>query len=76
MIPAGTTEDELTSLLSPFGEICELALIKKGDHFAKGYGFCRFATRKAAAHAIQSLHGHTFLHVFTLLYFPPLHAKG
>lgn len=70
MIPAGTTEDELTSLLAPFGEICELVIIKKGDHFAKGYGFCRFATRNAAVRAIQSLHGHTFLHVST-----PLHAN-
>lgn len=71
MIPKGTTEEELLTLFTPFGTVVELVIIKKGDTFAKGFGFCRFATRISALNAIRSLSGHTILHViefsFTLL---------
>lgn len=63
MIPEGTTEEELFSLFHQYGDVIEVVIIKTGDSFSKGYGFCRYATRKGAIDAIRGLNGKTFLHV-------------
>lgn len=63
MIPEGTTEDELRSLFEQYGEVKEVVIIKPGDAVTKGYGFCRYTTRKGALSAIQGMNGKTFLHV-------------
>ena len=63
MIPEGTTDEELFSLFHQYGDVIEVVIIKTGDTFSKGYGFCRFATRKGAIDAIRGLNRKTFLHV-------------
>ena len=63
MIPEGTTDEELFSLFHQYGDVIEVVIINTGDTFSKGYGFCRFATRKGAIDAIRGLNGKTFLHV-------------
>ncbi|KAK8811245.1 hypothetical protein WA538_005404 [Blastocystis sp. DL] len=62
MIPEGTTEDELRRLFEQYGEVKEVVIIKSGDAVTKGYGFCRYTTRKGALSAIQGMNGKTFLH--------------
>ena len=67
MIPEGTTEDELRRLFEQYGEVKEVVIIKSGDAVTKGYGFCRYTTRKGALSAIQGMNGKTFLHVIAII---------
>ena len=56
-LPYTTTQDQLTEMFSPHGEIVELNLIS--DRFSgrsKGIAFVEYTTEEAAQAAIEALH--------------------
>lgn len=57
-LPYSTTEDELRSMFSEFGEITDVKLIS--DKFtgrSKGFAFVEFATEEAAQAALEAMNG-------------------
>lgn len=57
-LPYSTTEDELRSMFSEFGEIVDVKLIS--DKFtgrSKGFAFVEFATEEAAQAALEAMNG-------------------
>lgn len=57
-LPYSTTEDDLRSSFSPFGEISSVAIIKdRMTGKAKGFGFVEMPNKDEAEHAINQLNG-------------------
>ena len=55
-VPYSANEEDLKRLFSPFGELTEVALVRKGGQ-SKGCGFVRFTERHQADDAINALNG-------------------
>eukprot|EP01060_Flectonema_neradi_P007953 TRINITY_DN1566_c0_g1_i1.p1 TRINITY_DN1566_c0_g1~~TRINITY_DN1566_c0_g1_i1.p1 ORF type:complete len:399 (+),score=108.08 TRINITY_DN1566_c0_g1_i1:59-1198(+) len=55
-VPYSANEEDLKRLFSPFGELTEVALVRKGGQ-SKGCGFVRFTERSQADDAINALNG-------------------
>eukprot|EP01064_Diplonema_japonicum_P010794 TRINITY_DN18030_c1_g1_i1.p1 TRINITY_DN18030_c1_g1~~TRINITY_DN18030_c1_g1_i1.p1 ORF type:complete len:446 (+),score=106.12 TRINITY_DN18030_c1_g1_i1:388-1725(+) len=60
-VPYAANEEDLKRLFSPFGDLTEVALVRKGGQ-SKGCGFVRFGDRQYAERAIDALNGtHTMV---------------
>ena len=55
-VPYSANEEDLKRLFEPFGELTEVALVRKGGQ-SKGCGFVRYSDRNSAEQAIVSLNG-------------------
>lgn len=53
----GMTENELTEVFKPFGEIEYVNLQRDPDGRSKGYAFVQYKTKQAADEAIEKMHG-------------------
>eukprot|EP01059_Diplonema_ambulator_P004735 TRINITY_DN14467_c0_g2_i1.p1 TRINITY_DN14467_c0_g2~~TRINITY_DN14467_c0_g2_i1.p1 ORF type:complete len:436 (+),score=116.70 TRINITY_DN14467_c0_g2_i1:479-1786(+) len=60
-VPYAANEEDLKRLFGPFGDLTEVALVRKGGQ-SKGCGFVRFGDRRHAEQAIEALNGtHTMV---------------
>merc|ERR1719265_2704305 len=55
-VPYAATEEDVRQIFGQYGQLTEVALVRKGGH-SKGCGFVRFANRHGAEAAIASLNG-------------------
>lgn len=55
------TQDDLTELFSPYGEIEEAVVIKDPAGRSKGFGFVTFVNDEDADKAVAELNGHQLL---------------
>ena len=55
-VPYAANEEDLKRLFEPFGELTEVALVRRGGQ-SKGCGFVRYSDRNCAAAAIEALNG-------------------
>lgn len=53
----GMTDNELTEVFKPFGEIEYVNLQRDPDGRSKGYAFVQYKTKQAADEAIEKMHG-------------------
>lgn len=59
-LPFGCTEDEVSSLFTPFGVLSEVHLPIDKEKRGKGFGFVQFMIPEQATHAMNELDGSSF----------------
>jgi len=59
MLPRQTTEDEITRMFSPYGNVENVFILRNHDGESKGCAFVTYSNNSEAASAIQNLHQST-----------------